>query len=420
MTDTIKAYAVDAARVVYPVTVPFIERDHIHVYTGTDPNVQLAYTWVTDASVQLQTPATDVVTVRRVTVPEVLDFKNNAWMQESVLDRAFNITGYQAEEAKDVADLLDPQAVAQEVAELSTDIAVAAAAIAVEDAIAPAVAARDAAIEQVALAEQQVVDAEAEVAKAAAHVVTAQQAKSGAEAALNGIGNELALAKAEVVLCKAETTLCIAETTKCRAETALCVAARNAAQTAATTTQSHVVVTNQDRTDCFNFNEQSDTYASNAADSASAALASKTAAEQAKSDLETGSTAVVGTTATQVRRNSDLDIRYPHEQTAEERRKIGIFAGFAHGTNAASHRIPTGWTVINSVVGLLEVHHNWNHDEYDVFVTPEANSDVYVRVVRSLDNRFTISTRQNDGTTSGGSMTNTSCHFLVLLRENAP
>lgn len=288
MTDTIKSYAVDSNRVVYPVTVPYIEREHIHVYVGTDPKVQLDYTWVTDTSIQLSAGTDKVVTVRRITVPEVLDFKNNAWMQESVLDRAFNITGYQAEEAKDVADLLDPQAVAQEVAALSTDIAIQAAEIAVADAIAPAVQARDDAQAQVTLAAAEVTKAAAEVAKASAHVTSAQQAKEGAETALGGITNQLDLAKAEVTKAEgevakavAETAKCVAETTKCVAETAKCVSARDVAN-------QHVASANQHRTDAYSYQEQAGTYAGASASSASDAAGevTKAAAEVTKAEAE--------------------------------------------------------------------------------------------------------------------------------------
>lgn len=284
MTDTIKSYAVDSNRVVYPVTVPYIERAHIHVYVGTDPQVQLDYTWVTDTSIQLSAGTDKVVTVRRITSPEVLDFKNNAWMQESVLDRAFNITGYQAEEAKDVADLLDPQAVAQEVAALSTDIAIQAAEIAVADAIAPAVQARDDAQAQVTLAAAEVTKAEAEVAKASAHVTSAQQAKEGAETALGGITNQLDLAKAEVTKAEGEVTKAVAETTKCVAETAKCVAETAKCVSARDVANQHVTSANQHRTDAYSYQEQAGTYASASATSASNAAGevTKAAAEVTK------------------------------------------------------------------------------------------------------------------------------------------
>ena len=107
MANTVRTLTGDGASVLFSVDfdLGFIERSHIYVYTGTDFNTQLGYTWTGATQIQLTVPPADGLEfyIRRV-VPRngiINDYEDGAAMQEENLDESFKQSVMIIEEIQD-------------------------------------------------------------------------------------------------------------------------------------------------------------------------------------------------------------------------------------------------------------------------------------------------------------------------------
>ena len=102
MAKSYVTYPGDGATTTYAVTFPYLAKLHVHVLIGgveTDK-----YIWLTPSSIQLETPATDTITIIRVTPTEpIVDFTDGSVLTENQLDIATIQSLYVCEETQDAA-----------------------------------------------------------------------------------------------------------------------------------------------------------------------------------------------------------------------------------------------------------------------------------------------------------------------------
>lgn len=93
--NTIKTYVGQPDRTVYPVdfTLGYLDRTHVYVYAGDNPENQLLYSWVNANQIELAEPfATgEEFKIRRITPRDMIfnDYENGAILEERNLDDSF-------------------------------------------------------------------------------------------------------------------------------------------------------------------------------------------------------------------------------------------------------------------------------------------------------------------------------------------
>ena len=102
MAKSYVTYPGDGATTTYAVTFPYLAKLHVHVLIGgveTDK-----YIWLTPSSIQLEAPASDTITIIRVTPTEpIVDFTDGSVLTENQLDIATIQSLYVCEETQDAA-----------------------------------------------------------------------------------------------------------------------------------------------------------------------------------------------------------------------------------------------------------------------------------------------------------------------------
>lgn len=95
MAKTIRTYLGEVGRTLYPIdfNMGYLDKSDVHIYSGTDPNVQLSYTWVNSTQIQLSTPFTvgQEFYIRRIiqrNLP-INDYEDGAILSEKNLDDSY-------------------------------------------------------------------------------------------------------------------------------------------------------------------------------------------------------------------------------------------------------------------------------------------------------------------------------------------
>jgi hypothetical protein len=107
MAKTYFEYPGDGVRTVYPVSfaLGYLQQQDVYVFVGTDPTVQVNYSWQDSASIELDAaPAIGTtLTIRRITERDVAinDYQNGAVLEEKELDNSFAQGLMLAEETED-------------------------------------------------------------------------------------------------------------------------------------------------------------------------------------------------------------------------------------------------------------------------------------------------------------------------------
>lgn len=95
MARTLRNYVGEAGRTLYPINfnMGYLDKMDIYVYSGSDYNVQLSYTWVNDTQIQLSAPFTlgEPFVIRRIVSRSnvVNDYEDGAILKEKNLDDSF-------------------------------------------------------------------------------------------------------------------------------------------------------------------------------------------------------------------------------------------------------------------------------------------------------------------------------------------
>ena len=108
MANSYVTYTGDGATTSYSVPFPYLAQSHVNVLiNGVATN---DFTWITDSTIQLDTPTTDIIRIERVTPTDPLvDFTDGSVLTETQLDSATIQSLYVAEETNDsVEDVMSP------------------------------------------------------------------------------------------------------------------------------------------------------------------------------------------------------------------------------------------------------------------------------------------------------------------------
>jgi hypothetical protein len=95
MAKTYFEYPGDGVRTVYPVSfvLGYLQQQDVYVFVGTDPTVQVNYSWQDSASIELDAaPAIGTtLTIRRIAARDgaINDYQNGAVLEENNLDNSF-------------------------------------------------------------------------------------------------------------------------------------------------------------------------------------------------------------------------------------------------------------------------------------------------------------------------------------------
>ena len=92
---TIRYYPFEHGRTLYPVDFQFgfIQRNHVYVYVGDDPTVQVAYTWVNNGQISLANTIqpNNTLKIRRIVPRSNLlnDYENGARLSANNLNKSY-------------------------------------------------------------------------------------------------------------------------------------------------------------------------------------------------------------------------------------------------------------------------------------------------------------------------------------------
>ena len=102
MAKSYVTYPGDGSTTTYSVTFPYLAKLHVHVLIGGEETD--AWEWLTDSSIKLDAPSSELITIIRVTPTEPLvDFTDGSVLTENQLDIATIQSLYVAEETQDAA-----------------------------------------------------------------------------------------------------------------------------------------------------------------------------------------------------------------------------------------------------------------------------------------------------------------------------
>ena len=103
MAKSYVTYPGDGVTTTYTVTFPYLAKSHVHVFLGEVET--FSFVWVTDSSIKLDVPSSDLVTIRRLTPTDPLvDFTDGSVLTETQLDVANLQSLYVCEETIDAAE----------------------------------------------------------------------------------------------------------------------------------------------------------------------------------------------------------------------------------------------------------------------------------------------------------------------------